>query len=82
MPTGFNQQQVRFRTALLLFLKGTAAPLVLYFEKTNEVYAEFQNILKSGVATIIEKDTIGPIKKFTVQSSQISASALQEEQYV
>ena len=82
MTAGFNQQQVKSRTALLLFLKGMAAPLVLYFENPIEVYEEFQNILKSGITKLIEKETIGPIKKLTVISSQISAVALQEEQFI
>jgi len=82
MTAGFNQQQVKSRTALLLFLKGTAAPLVLYFDNPQAVYEEFQYILKSGVTKLIEKDTAGPIKKFTVLSSQISALALQEEQFI
>ena len=82
MASQFGQQQIRVRTALLLFIKGSSAPLVLYFDNANEVYDEIQGILKNGVVKTIEKETIGPIKKFTVLSSQISAVALQEEQFI
>ena len=82
MPSPFSQQPLKTRTALILFVKGAAAPLVLYFERPEEVYAEIQGIIKSGVNKLVEKETIGPVKKFTVMSANITAVALQTEQYV
>lgn len=82
MPLPFGQQQLKTRTALILFIKGAAAPLVLYFERPEEVYAEIQGVIKTGAIKVIEKETIGPVKKFTVMSTNITAVALQEEQYV
>ena len=84
MPQPFSQPQFKTRTAFLLFIKGSAAPLVLYFENPQAVYEEFTQLIKTSSATakLIEKETIGPIKKFSVVSNQISAVALQDEQYV
>lgn len=83
MPTPFQtQQQVKIRTALLIFIKGSAAPLVLYFDNPQAVYAEIQELLKAGAVKLVEKDTNGPIKKFSVMSNQISAVAMQDEQYI
>lgn len=74
--------QVKTRTALLIFLKGSSAPVVLYVEHPQATYEEFQQLLKSPSALLIEKDGNGPIKKVSFQASQLSAVALQEEQYV
>lgn len=84
MPQPFSQPQFKTRTAILLFIKGSAAPMVLYFENPQEVYEEMLQILKTSSATakLIEKEAIGPIKKFSILSNQISAVATQEEQYV
>ena len=83
MPRPFTQQQqYKTRTALILFIKGCATPLVLYFQRPEEVYAEIQGIIKTGAVKVLEKETIGPVKKFTILSSNIIAVALQEEQYV
>lgn len=83
MTQPFSQPQFKTRTAILLFLKGSAAPLVLYFENPQAVYDEFTQIIKTSSTTtkLIEKETIGPIKKFCVASNQISAIAMQEEAY-
>ena len=82
MSTQFNQQQVRTRTALLLFIKGSTAPLVLYFENPSAVYEEIKNLISSGNVRPYEKETIGPIRKFTIMPNQISAVALQDEQFI
>lgn len=85
MPQPFAQPpQVKTRISILVFLKGTAAPLVLYFENPMAVYEELLQVMKTSATTtkLIEKDTIGPVKKFCVMSNQICAVALQEEQYV
>lgn len=83
MATQFSgTPQFKTRTALLVFIKGSSAPVVLYVENPQAMYEEFQQIIKGQTSTIIEKEATGPIKKLTVQGNQISAVALQDEQYV
>lgn len=74
--------QIKTRTAVLIFIKGSSAPVVLYVENPQAIYEEFQQLLKSQSSTLIEKEGTGPIKKLSVYSNQISAVALQDEQYV
>ncbi len=84
MPQPFVQPpQIKTRISILLFIKGSAAPMVLYFENPLAVYEELIQLLKTTPASnkIIEKETIGPIKKFCIAANQISAVAMQEEQY-
>ena len=82
MAQQFTTPQVKTRTALLIFVKGSSAPVVLYVENPQVAYEEIQALLKSPVASIIEKEGNGPIKKVSFNSTQISAVALQDEQYV
>lgn len=74
--------QIKTRTALLIFIKGSSAPVVLYVENPQAVYEEFQQMIKGQISTIVEKEGTGPIKKLTVNPNQIAAVALQDEQYV
>lgn len=74
--------QIKVRTALLIFIKGASAPVVLYLENPQAVYEEVQQLLKSASNILFEKEGNGPIKKFSVIANQISAVALQDEQYV
>lgn len=82
MAQQFTTPQVKTRTALLVFIKGSSAPVVLYVENPQGVYEELQQAIKGQNATLIEKEGTGPIKKLTVLANQISAVALQDEQYV
>ncbi len=82
MAQQFNAQNIKKRISVLVFLKGSTAPLVLYVEKPEELYAELQQSIKSAAATLIEKETLGPLKKVCFVSNQIAAVAIQEEQYV
>ena len=83
MATQFSgTPQVKTRTALLIFIKGSSAPLVLYVENPQATYEELQQVIKGAMSTVIEKEGTGPIKKVTFHSNQISAVALQDEQYV
>lgn len=83
MATQFTgTPQIKTRTALLIFVKGSSAPIVLYVENPQAVYEEFQQIIKSPSGSLVEKEATGPIKKVSFHPSQISAVALQEEQYV
>jgi len=84
MQQAFSQPQFKTRTSILVFMKGNAAPMVLYFENPTAVYEELIQIVKTSSASpkLIEKETVGPIRKFCIMSNQISAIAMQEEQYV
>ncbi len=85
MSQPFSQNnQIKKRISVLVFLKGTTAPLVLYVENPVDFYQELTQILKqnSQVLKLIEKNTLGPIKKVCIQSTQICAVAIQEEQYM
>lgn len=83
MATQFGgTPQIKTRTALLIFIKGSAAPIVLYVENPQGAYEEIQQLLKGASSVVIEKEGNGPIKKVSIQASQISAVALQDEQYV
>lgn len=81
MAQQFNPQNIKKRTSILVFIKGSTAPLVLYVENPEEFYAELQQSMKSPTPKFIEKDTLGPLKKVSFVSNQISALAIQEEQY-
>ena len=83
MPQPFTNGNLKKRTSVLVFLKGTTAPLVLYVENPIGVYEELAGILKKNQQNIlVEKSTLGPIKKVCVNSSELAAVALQEEQYM
>lgn len=85
MPQPFSQgNQLKKRNSVLVFLKGTTAPLVLYVENPMALYEELSQILKlnSPTTKLIEKNTMGPVKRVCIQSTQICAVALQEEQYM
>ena len=84
MPQPFSQGQMKKRTSVLVFLKGTTAPLVLYVENPLSLYDELTQVVKANSTTpkLIEKVTMGPIKKVCILSTQICAVALQEEQYM
>ncbi len=81
MAQQFNAQNIKKRISILVFLKGSTAPLVLYVENPEELYAELQQAIKSATAKLIEKETQGPLKKVSFVSNQIAAVAIQEEQY-
>ncbi len=84
MPQPFSNNQLKKRTSVLVFLKGTTAPLVLYVENPLGLYEELSQVLKqnSQVVKLIEKNTLGPVKKVCIMSTQICAVAIQEEQYM
>ncbi len=82
MAKQFTTPQVKTRTALLIFIKGSAAPAVLYVENPQAAYEEIQQLIKTQASTMIEEEGTGPIKKLTFKSSQVAAVALQDEQYV
>lgn len=73
------QGQQRIRKSLVLFLKGSSTPIALYVKDPEADYRELQAILKMPTARVIEKEPLGPIKKISVPSNQITAVAVQEE---
>ncbi len=72
---------IKVKTSVLVFLKNLAAPLVLYFDNPQEIYEELREVVNTPVNKVFEFMPNGPIKKVCVNSQQISAVALQEEQY-
>ena len=81
-PQNLNAQNIKKRTSVLVFFKGSTAPLVLYVDNPQELYAEVTQLMKSPSAVLLEKDTQGPLKKVCFVSNQVAAVAMQEEQYV
>ena len=82
MAQQFNPQNIKKRLSLLVFIKGSTAPLVLYSEDTPALYQELNQLLRTNQVVLVEKETTGPLKKVCFYSNQIAALALQEEQYV
>ena len=82
MAQQFNPQNVKKKISVLVFLKGSTAPLVLYVDNPQELYAELSQYMKSTSTVLVEKETQGPIKKVCFASNQIAAVAMQEEQYL
>ena len=81
-PQGLNPQNIKKRISVLVFLKGSTAPLVLYVENPQDLYTELNQLMKSASAVVVEKETQGPLKRVSFISNQIAAVAMQEEQYV
>ncbi|MEE3349688.1 MAG: hypothetical protein VZR09_06575 [Candidatus Gastranaerophilaceae bacterium] len=82
MAQQFNPQNIKKKTSILVFLKGSTAPLVLYVENPQDLYAELTQLIKSASNVLVEKETQGPIKKVCFLANQVAAIAMQEEQYV
>lgn len=82
MAQQFNAQNIKKRTSVLVFLKGSTAPLVLYVENPEEFYAELKQTIKSPTTVLVEKETQGPLKKVCFISNQVASVAIQEEQFV
>lgn len=81
-PQGMNAQNIKKRYAVLVFIKGSTAPLVLYVKEAQELYNELVELMKSNNTVLVEKETEGPLKRVCFLSNQIAALAIQEEQYI
>ncbi len=81
MAQQYGQMNFKTKTALLVFGKSWIQPLVLYFEEPEKIYSEIQELIKTSAANpkLVEYKPLGPIKKVTLLSNQISGVALQEE---
>ena len=77
-----NAQNIKKRYAILAFLKGSTAPLVLYVKEPQALYDELVGLIQTQKAVVIEKETEGPIKRVCFLSNQLAAVAIQEEQYI
>lgn len=82
MAQQFNPQNIKKKISVLVFLKGSTAPIVLYVENPQELYAELTQLVKTSSNVLVEKETQGPIKKVCFAANQIAAVAMQEEQYM
>ncbi len=79
----FNNQNIKQKTAFVVFVKGSIAPVVLYLDEPAKVYEHVQNIIKSNtVPKVFEIEANGPIKKVTFVTSEITGCALQDETYI
>ncbi len=81
-PQGMSTQNIKKRYAVLVFIKGSTAPLVLYVKDAQSLYDELVSKMQSPSASLIEKETEGPLKKVCFISNQIAALAIQEEQII
>ena len=82
MSNQFPQPNFKVKTSILVFGKGWAAPLVLYFENPEEKYKELQELISLQSSKVIELVAQGPVKRVAILSSQIVGVALQEEQHL
>ncbi len=77
-----NAQNIKKRYSVLAFIKGSTAPLVLYVKEPQQLYDQLADLMQSQKTVLFEQDTEGPIKKVCFMSNQLSAIAIQEEQYM
>ena len=80
MVQNFGTPQ-KTRQSVILFLKGSATPVVMYFDNPQAVYSELKQLMKSPTPVLVEKEPIGPVKKVCFVSTQISSVIMQEETY-
>ena len=76
------QGKIQTRTALLVFCKDMASPMVLYFDNAQKIYDDLRTLINSTEVKLVEFEPLGPIKKATILSDRIVAVALQEENYI
>ena len=79
MTHPYMQQPQKTRTSVLVFIKGSAAPIVMYVENPITVYEELKKCSESGINKLYEKECFGPIRKVSIMTGQIAALAIQEE---
>ena len=56
-PQGMNTQNIKKRYAVLVFIKSSTAPLVLYVKDAQALYQELIEKMQSPNAVLIEKET-------------------------
>ena len=80
-----NSPQVKTRKAVLVLMKHSAPPLVLYVDNPEELYEDLKKAIKTSntaMPKLIEKTAKGPVKNFCVLDTQLAGVALQEENYL
>ena len=77
MVNQYGQQKTRI--ALMVFIKGSAAPIIMYVENPITVYEELKKSVELGQNKLYEKECVGPIKKVAFLTGQIAGLAIQEE---
>ncbi len=82
MANPYMQQPQKTRMAVLVFIKGSAAPIVMYVENPVTVYEELKKAMETGQNKLYEKECVGPIKKVSIMTGQIGALGIQEEPYL
>lgn len=77
------QQNIQTKISVLIFVKGAVAPIVLYFDNPVAVYENIKTIIQANEAPkVVELEANGPVKKVSLITSEITGTALQEEQYL
>ena len=76
------QGKIATRTAVLVFCKDMASPMVLYFDNAQKIYEDLRALINSTEVKLVEFEPLGPIKKATILSDRIVGVALQEENYI
>ena len=74
-----QSQPTKTRIAILVFIKGSAAPVILYVENPITVYEELKKLVETNQNKLYEKECTGPIKKISIMTGQIAALGIQEE---
>ena len=82
MPQQQIQGKIATRTAVLVFCKEMASPMVLYFDNAQKIYEDLRTLINSTEVKLVEFEPLGPIKKATILSDRIIGVALQEEKYI
>ena len=65
MVQQFNTPQ-KTRQAVILFLKGSATPIVMYYENPQAVYAELKQLMKSPTPVLVKKSQWGRLRNFVL----------------
>ena len=79
MTSPYMQNPTKTRISVLVFIKGSAAPIVIYLENPVTVYEELKKLVETGQNKLYEKECNGPIKKVSIMTGQIAGLAIQEE---
>lgn len=78
----FQQQQVKTRKPVLIFLKMVGPPLVLYVDDSESLFEEIKAIIANASEKsprLVEQVGKGPLKKLCILDTQIAGVAIQEE---
>jgi hypothetical protein len=75
-------QQPQTTTAVLVFIRHLASPLVLYVEQPKQLYQELQQCIQQARPSqpkLIEKQAVGPIGLVSFLDTELVGVALQSE---